>query len=128
MTDAPAPRPLEQADVTRLDLTTATGTWLVLSASQTVYRLDLDRWLLRREPGPDSTRGPFDDEWVPLVRIEVLDDDRTVVEATEVHVGRRHLYLTDPLGLTGDYRWWIQRLATRICPADEPGDHRASPR
>lgn len=116
MTDAPDPRTLEQTDVTRLDLTTATGTWLVLSASQTVYRLDLDHRLLRREPGPASTRGPFDDEWVPLVRVEVLDDGGMVVESTEIQVGRRHLYLTDPLGTLGDHRWWIQRVVTGLIP------------
>lgn len=96
------------------------GIWVVTSASETVYRLDLDRRLLRREPGPLSPHGPFDNEWVPLVRVEALQADLRLVETTEIRVGRRHLYLTDPLGDAGAvYRWWLQRTAEHITPADE---------
>ncbi|NKY38157.1 hypothetical protein [Cellulomonas septica] len=99
-----------------LDLRTASGLWLVLSSSQTIYRLDLDRHLLRREPGTGSSRDAFDDAWVPLVHVEVLvDGGRTAVTST-ITVGRRHLYLTDPMGGGADYRWWLQRTAERIAP------------
>jgi hypothetical protein len=111
---APAGATGDRDAAAELDLDTATGLWLVLSSSQTVYRLDLDHRMLRREPGPDSARGPFDNEWVPLVRVEVLCPDLSTRETRTLAVGRRHLYVTDPIGGGADYRWWLQRTAEVI--------------
>jgi hypothetical protein len=106
------------------------GIWLVRSLSATVYRLDLDRQMLRREPGPGSSRGDFDNEYVPLVRVEVAADGH-LVPTSSIRVGRRHLYLTDPYGGTQGYRWWLQRMAERIERApqeDEPAPPVVRPR
>ncbi|RHA43781.1 hypothetical protein [Cellulomonas rhizosphaerae] len=101
-------------EVEVLDLGAEHGTWTVHSLSATVYRLDLDDRLLRREPGPSSPRGPFDGEFVPLVSVRTVSSEGTQGDEGVIRVGFRHLYLTDPQGGLADYRWWLQQVARRI--------------
>lgn len=108
--------------IDELDLANG-GAWAVLSTSATVYHLDLDRQMLRREPGPGSPTGKYDHQWIPLVQVHAyvpdgaglltLDRERPGI----IRVGCRHLYLMDPApGTPMPYIWWLQRLATRITP------------
>jgi hypothetical protein len=122
---------LEPVEVGELQLTMG-GTWTVHSTSDTVYRLDLDRALLRREPGTRSKRAPGDDAWVPLFDVHsyVVNGDDTLTVDLEhpnvITVGRRHLYTLDPEpGTAEPYRWWLQRTATQILRADD--EHRDGP-
>lgn len=122
----------EPVEVAELHLTMG-GIWTVHSTSDTVYRLDLDRALLRREPGSRSSRAIGDDQWVELFDVHsyVVNDDDTLTVDLEhpnvIRVGRRHLYTLDPKpGTPEPYRWWLQRIATHIRRADD--EHRAGPR
>lgn len=104
--------------VARLVLASASGLWVVTSTSATRYYLDLDAGLLLRQPGDLSATGPFDGTWVHLVQVTNLNGTGVV------QVGFRHKYDLDPdRGGSGDYIWWVQRLATGIHPvlaADRP--------
>jgi len=93
------------------------GVWVVRSASPTVYFVDLNDMLLLRQPASHTTaeqlRGPFDGSWVPLT--SVISWDVEGVEHGVLRVGARHRYDTDPdPNGVGDYRWWLQRMATEI--------------
>lgn len=115
----------EPVEVDELHLTVG-GIWTVHSTSDTVYRLDLDRGLLRREPGARSSHADGDDTWVELFDVHsyVVNDDDTLTVDLEhpnvITVGRRHLYMLDPKpGTPEPYRWWLQRIATHIRRADD---------
>ncbi len=96
--------------VDELVLADATGVWAVRSLSRTVYFIDADSSLLFRQPGPDSSPGPGDGRWVPLVSVEALfRGDLGVVRLGDRH---RYLYDWDPTG--SEYGYWIQRLVTSI--------------
>jgi hypothetical protein len=96
--------------VDELVLADATGVWAVRSLSQTVYFIDADCSLLLRQAGPESSPGPGDGRWVPLVSVEALfRGDLGVVRVGDRH---RYLYDWDPAGR--DYGYWIQRLVTSI--------------
>lgn len=121
----------EPAEVDELHLSVG-GIWTVHSTSDTVYRLDLDHGMLRREPGARSGRAAGDDAWVALFDVHsyVVNDDDTLTLDLEhpsiITVGRRHLYTLDPKpGTPEPYRWWLQRIATHIRRADDV--HRAGP-
>lgn len=96
--------------VDELVLADATGVWAVRSASQTVYYVDADSWLLLRQPGPESSLGFADDRWAPLVLVESLfaGDDGVI------RVGDRHKYTYDFEPDGDQYGYWIQRLVTSI--------------
>lgn len=94
--DQPAP--------TVLDLTRASGLWVVLSSSPTRYFVDV-RGLLLRNHGVGSPRFAFDDEWVPLVKVRSYDLLTRESVANEIRCGARTYYLTDPRGGSLDYEW-----------------------
>ena len=96
------------SEVDSLDIETARGCYAIRSASATVYYIDFDSWRLLRVPGDQSSTGPFDNVWVPLVSIENRD------RAARVEVGSRHKFLTDPEPARADYRFWIARTCTSI--------------
>ncbi|WP_158580759.1 hypothetical protein [Cellulomonas rhizosphaerae] len=48
------------------------------------------------------------------MRVEILIDEFTTRETRRITVGRRHLYVTDPMGGMADFRWWLQRVTERI--------------
>ncbi|WP_162243345.1 hypothetical protein [Cellulomonas sp. Leaf334] len=91
-----------------LDTRHAQGTWAIRSASTTVYYLDLDRRLLLRTPGPGSSTGPYDHQWVALVDVDSLLGDGII------RIGERPCYFTDPDASSDAYRWWVQRTVTWI--------------
>ncbi|TKR27323.1 hypothetical protein FA014_01085 [Cellulomonas hominis] len=96
--------------IDELVLADATGVWAVRSASETVYFVDADSSLLLRQPRPESSLGPGDGRWVPLVAVEALfRGDLGVIRVGDRH---RYLYDWDPEGR--DYGYWIQRLVTSI--------------
>lgn len=97
--------------VTELNLSTAAGVWAIRSESSTVYYVDVDTMRLKRVPGQGSSRGPTDDQWCQLVKVESAEDTGII------RVGRRHRYTQDP-GLFSDYQWWIQRQVTAIDQVD----------
>jgi hypothetical protein len=109
-----SPHPGSDAAIAVLDLKTATGVWVVRSSSRTTYVLDLDRGLVMRVRGEGSQRFSFDDEWVPLVKVESLDGSIQAPTAGQVRVGERPRYLTDPGGRDGSYQWRISRVVTEI--------------
>lgn len=95
---------------TRLDLREATGVWAVRSSSTTVYVVDADAPALLRRTGPDSSPGPADNRWAPLVLV------RSVLAADEavIRVGDRHEYTFDYDVHGAEFGWWIQRAVTGI--------------
>jgi hypothetical protein len=80
-----------------LDLTRASGVWVVASSSPTRYFVDV-RGLLLRNHGTGSPRFPYDDEWVPLVRVRSYDPATRESTASQIRCGARTYYLTDPRG------------------------------
>ncbi|NTW40112.1 MAG: hypothetical protein HGA44_09515 [Cellulomonadaceae bacterium] len=103
----------DSSSPTVLDLTRATGLWVVLSSSPTRYFVDT-RGLLLRNHGVGSPRLPFDDEWVPLVQVRSYDPVTLESVANQVRCGARIYYLTDPRGGALDYEWRLQRTVTAI--------------
>lgn len=119
--------PSEPVEVDELDLALG-GIWTVHSTSSTIYRLDLDSRMLRREPGTRSSPAPGDFQWVFLTQVHSLsvgDDDKLTVDPDQrdvITVGRRHLYMLSPPPETSlTIRWWLQRIATRIIQRAAPG-------
>ncbi|WP_217615479.1 hypothetical protein [Cellulomonas sp. GbtcB1] len=98
-----------------LDLTIASGLWVVASSSPTRYFVDVQGLLLRSH-GVGSPRFAFDDEWVPLVRVRSYDPTTRESTANEIRCGARAYYLTDPRGGSLDYEWRLQRVVTEIRP------------
>ena len=96
--------------VDELVLADARGVWAVRSASQTVYFIDADTSLLLRRTGPESSPGPGDGRWVPLVAVQALFRGDVGV----VRVGDRHRYLYDWDPEGSEYGFWSQRLVTSI--------------
>ncbi|MBX9244300.1 hypothetical protein ICW40_05700 [Actinotalea ferrariae] len=77
------------------------GLWAVQSDSQTQYLVDLrGAPRLLRQPGPASSRGPGDGQWVRLTSMR------------DVEVGQRAYYTTRH-ELAGE-GWWLQRRITGI--------------
>lgn|GEM_PF-5249040 len=66
-----------------LDLTQSSGLWVVASTSPTRYFVDVRGLVLRRH-GVGSPRFPFDDEWVPLVRVRSYDPVTRESTANEI--------------------------------------------
>lgn len=82
--------------------------WVVRSESTTVYVVDLRaRPTLLRQPGAGSSRAPTDSTWVPLSWM------------TNVRVGERGYYGTDPGGLLDPYATWLQRRIVSITEVTE---------
>ncbi|WP_448062429.1 hypothetical protein [Cellulomonas hominis] len=96
--------------VDELVLADVTGVWAVRSASQTVYFVDADSYLLLRQPGPQSSLGFADDRWAPLVLVESLHAG----DQGAIRVGDRHKYTYDFEPGGQQYGYWIQRLVTSI--------------
>ena len=99
-------------DVAQLDLREGSGVFAVRSLPATVYLVDVDALELLRRTGPDSSRGPADNVWVPLAQLSALparDDDTG--DDSVVHVGARHLYVFVQGSVI---RWWVQRPVTSI--------------
>lgn len=82
--------------------------WVVRSESRTVYVVDLRAVpMLLRQPGAGSSRAPTDSAWVPLSWM------------TDVRVGERGYYGTDPGGPLDPYATWLQRRIVSITEVTE---------
>ncbi len=82
---------------TELTVADAAGVWAIRSESATVYLFDADAGRMLRQPGDGSSRGAWDDCWVPLVKV---DSEST---PGAIRVGERHRWLTDPEPGARDY-------------------------
>ena len=109
--DASAKR--DRSSTAVLDLVQASGLWVVASSSPTRDFVDL-RGLLLRNHGVGSPRFPFDDEWVPLVKVRSYDPVPRESTPSQIRCGARTYYLTDPRGGTLDYEWRLQRVVKEI--------------
>jgi hypothetical protein len=96
--------------VDELVVADATGVWAIRSTSQTTYFIDADSMLLLRRTGPESSPGPGDGQWCPLIQVQALFGGDLGV----VRVGDRHKYTYDWDPAGADYGWWLQRLVTSI--------------
>lgn len=96
--------------IAQVELCESTGVWAVRSSSTTVYYVDADAPALLRLTGPDSSPGPADNRWAPLVLV------RSVLAADEgvIRVGDRHRYTFDYNPGGSQFGWWIQRAVTGI--------------
>ena len=99
--------------VARLDLLAASGVWAVRSTSpSTAYVIDTEAPAVMRRTGPESSRGPADNVWVPLAQLSALPvRDDLAGDDSVVRVGARHLYVFVDGVLI---RWWVQRSVTVI--------------
>ncbi|MPV36706.1 hypothetical protein [Georgenia subflava] len=100
----------------RLDLRIERGIFVIRSESDTVYLVDI-RSLPRvmRLTGPRThSRGWWDDQWAPLVKVFSSPDGETT-EAGIIRVGRRATYVADPGGMADpNEHWWASRVVSSI--------------
>ncbi|WP_448062263.1 hypothetical protein [Cellulomonas hominis] len=96
-----------------LDLTTATGVYIVRSASTSTYWVDVSGGRVMRLRGEGSQRFDYDDAWAPLIGVTSYTEPGPGI-ADVIRVGARHRWLSDPAGGVQDYEWRLQRRVTAI--------------